>query len=289
MTNSSVADRLHLFRLSPHQSTAFMMAVEGDQDWCFLPALRDHGIWEPVETWMLLRMLRPGMTVVDLGAHMGYFTLLAANCVGPKGKVLAMEPAPDHFRLLCANLLLNRCDHVEARRIAIANSSGRERLYLRQDNPGDHRLTPVAGRPSVEVQIDTLDKVVGLRDVDLIKIDTQGSEIRILEGMVGLIEHNRARLALIMEFAPGLLALSGFTLGDFAARLRESGAKVYAIEQQSGKITLQELTDLESRLQNRAATLLASGREDESENLLVFFSDAASRLWLARISTDTAE
>lgn len=115
-------------------------------------------------------------------------------------------------------------------------------------------------------------------------MDTQGSEARILEGMSALIEGNRERLAIIMEFAPGLLTLSGFPVSDFAAKLRTSGAKVYATEQQSGRVALRELTSFEDALESRAASLLEGGREDESENLLVFFSNTSRQVWLDRLN-----
>src|SRR6185436_6225769 len=82
------------------------------------------GIYEPQETWLVSRLLRPGMTAVDVGANWGYFTLLCAHLVGATGRVLSLEPDPRVFELLQENLALNDLPHVTPLPLAAAASCG---------------------------------------------------------------------------------------------------------------------------------------------------------------------
>ena len=115
--------RLALLRVAPPGAAPFVLAAETAGDARFAPFVARHGLWEPPETLCLLRMLEPGMHVVDVGAHVGYYSLLCARCVGAQGSVRAFEPEPDNFRLLHANLLLNDVRNVRTQRVAKAGAS----------------------------------------------------------------------------------------------------------------------------------------------------------------------
>lgn len=162
------------------------------------------GLFEVVETAYLPRILRPGDTFVDVGANVGYYTLLAAKLVGEGGRVFAFEPDPESFALLERNVRLNGFDNVVLERKAASNEAGTLRLYLAPENKGDHQIYPSRGeeREFVEVEAVTLDAyfadVPGR--VDFVKIDTQGAEMAILEGMAGLLESDA--IVLSVEFWP---------------------------------------------------------------------------------------
>lgn len=194
------------------------------------PHLHRHRIWEPDVTSYLLDTLEPGQTVIDVGAHIGYFTLMMSRLVGGAGKVFAFEPDPCNFALLQTNLRLNRVGNVLAERKAVSNRLGRAKLYIAKDNTGDHRLYGTSAERAVhEVDVVSLDGYSACADVPvhLVKIDAQGLESRILDGMSALIERNRARLSLVVEFAPALLRRAGSDTGDFLGCLQRLGATAF--------------------------------------------------------------
>ena len=116
------------------------------------------------------------MTVVDAGAHVGYFTCQAARLVGPRGLVLAFEPAPRNFELLTANVWRNGFTNVVCFPWALGEAAGFAPLQLSASNTGDHRLHGSAG-DTVLVRVAALDEVLAIRGpVDVVKLDVQGSE-----------------------------------------------------------------------------------------------------------------
>jgi FkbM family methyltransferase len=282
MSSQAKASEVELLTVRTAGLSTFKLLVAFGQDQYFAPCLRDQGYWEPAETLVLQRMLQSGMSVIDIGAHVGYFSVLMAQCVGSTGRVTAFEPDPAHFRLLCANLLINECDQVEARRLAITDARDQGRLYRSPVNPGDQRLHPVAGRSSVPVRCESLDGQLGQAGIDLVKMDCQGSEPMILDGMSGLIQRNRDRMGLLMEFAPGLLIQSGSSVEMFSRRLRSAGAHAFVVKRSGNAARLLELDSLEAGLQSITERLGRSGRDDSSENLFVVFSQQARRQWLER-------
>ena len=150
----------------------------------------EDGLWEPYETSLLLEFLRPGDVFVDVGANIGYFSVLAASAVGDEGAVFAFEPDADNFRLLQANAELNHQQHcITAVQGALSDAAGEGRLFLADDNLGDHQV--YAGedeRPSVPITLyhgsDYLQH--RLRRLDLLKVDTQGSEYHVIAGLMPL-------------------------------------------------------------------------------------------------------
>lgn len=263
-----------------------MLAVQPGHDRFFVPYVQQCGQWEPAESQILLRGLRPGMRVIDVGAHVGYFSVLCALRVRPGGTVHAFEPAPAHLRLLRANLLLNDCSEVEVHALALSDRSEQRPLHLCMENPGDHRLQAIAGRETVLVEAATLDDVLGNAHVDFMKVDTQGWEAHVLLGMAACIARNRAHLGMLIEFAPGLLAQAGCSVADFAQHLLTLDARVFAVEWREGGTRLVPLQSPAAALQERAERLAQHGREDESTNLFLVFSESARKSWLDRLALD---
>jgi len=165
--------------------------------------LRRRGIWAAAETALCKREIKPGMRVLDVGANIGYFTLLFARWVGPTGHVYAFEPEPRNFELLQRNLARNGYTNVTALPKAVSRTSGSQRLYKSPDNLGDHRLAHgTAGRDSVDVSVIALDELLpGDARVDFIKLDIQGAECAAVQGARQLITRS-APLCLITEFWP---------------------------------------------------------------------------------------
>src|SRR6185312_2755012 len=111
--------------------------------------LRDEGVgrpifvdreYEPAETAFLRGSLRPGMTFIDIGANIGYFTTLAGGLVGSGGKVISFEPDPHNFDLLGRNTAANGIRNAETLNFALGEGEAEMLLYQSKSNYGDHRL-----------------------------------------------------------------------------------------------------------------------------------------------------
>ncbi len=171
--------------------------------------LRRRGIWSEAETELCRREIRPGMTVLDIGANLGYFSLLFAGAVGPEGRVFAFEPDPYNLQLLQQNVERNGYSNVTIHATALGRVPGMALLYKNSDNLGDHRLGHGGdGRVAVEVPVVSLDSLAEkLGRVDFIKMDIQGSEAAVVAGGTAIFMSERP-LRLVCEFWPdGMRAL----------------------------------------------------------------------------------
>jgi FkbM family methyltransferase len=123
--------------------------------------------------------------VVDVGAHIGSFTLLAA-WMAPEGRVLAYEPEPSNFEMLERNVGLNGLTHVRAAACAVGGVAGERELFFsaKPSSTGGHSLVRPGGR-SIRVRCTTLDRIVAdeaLDRIDFLKLDCEGAERELLEG-----------------------------------------------------------------------------------------------------------
>lgn len=269
--------------LAPRQAPYFLL-IDETRDNRIAPAIASERMWEPVETTLFIDLLHPGLRVVDVGAHVGYFTVLFSRLCGADGFVHAFEPEPSNHRLLRANLLVNDCSNVAAHALALSDTAGTDALFLSPDNGGDHRLYFGAGRTRCTVRTDTLDNVLANERVDFVKIDAQGAEPRILRGMQRLIARERAHLGVLMEFAPGLLDRYAGGLQSFTELLTALDAHAFCPRMDRNGLLLDRADHLPDFLQRLAGELAAKGEEDASGNLLVFFGEQAQRLHLSRLA-----
>lgn len=169
--------------------------------------MRD-GIWAPDETAVILDRLKEGDLFVDVGANIGWFTVLASEIVGDEGSVYAYEPDPDNYAILCENVKTNSYDTVYLHKCALSDSEGTMNLYKSPTNLGDHRLFASEDRESIRVPIH---KFIGPpHDIDFIKIDVQGHEGRVLMGMADYFcDRRRKRPLILMELWPNGMDASG--------------------------------------------------------------------------------
>lgn len=179
------------------------------------PAIEHDRVWERGETDLLQGWLQPGMTFIDVGAHVGYYTLLAARRVAPDGLVFAFEPSPRNYELLLANVWRNGLTNVVCYPWAVADRNTFLELFLDERNTGDNR--PFGDPPGIPVRAVALDSLPQIRPpIDVVKIDIQGSEESAIAGMRGLLTSSpKARVTL--EYWPfGLRALGRDERGALA-------------------------------------------------------------------------
>ncbi|HEV8421908.1 MAG TPA: FkbM family methyltransferase [Chthoniobacterales bacterium] len=191
--------------------------------------------YEPFETALLSAEIQPGMTILDIGANIGYYTLLFSKLTGANGRVVAFEPEPQNFALLKENLTRNHRTNVEALNVAAGDLAGESFLYLSEENRGDHQAYPTAeNRQKVRMTTARIDDCVR-RPVDLVKMDVQGFEAHALAGMEATIAAN-PRLTIFTEFWPEGLRRAGSDGAEFLRRLRSFGLEIFFINEYANRL-----------------------------------------------------
>jgi FkbM family methyltransferase len=182
-------------------------------------ALFLYGTFEISETRLFQSVLRPGMTFIDVGANIGYYTLLGGRMVGPSGAVHAFEPNPAVRERLSANVALNGLTNVDVEGRAMTRTSGTVRFYVSaiEHNSGISSIVPNNGLEDVGrevpcVSLDDFAASLGGRRVDVLKMDIEGAELDVIEGGRGLLDSAEAPVLLFESFKvePLLEALTRF-------------------------------------------------------------------------------
>lgn len=165
------------------------------------------GVFEPNLSAFLREDLAPGDVFVDVGANVGYFTLLAAKLVGPSGRVVAVEAAPATFAALQAAIARNGAANVRAINEAAFDEVSRLAIYTVDDeeNAGGASVVKAVGPPIAEVPARPLadmltgDEIAGLR---LMKIDVEGAEVRAVAGLLAAVARMPAAVQFVVEVLP---------------------------------------------------------------------------------------
>jgi len=184
----------------PRAETRFgpMFTLQGDT--VIGRSLRLYGEFAGDEVDSILALTRPGDHVLDLGANIGFHTLALARTVGPGGRVTAIEPQRYCFQLLCANVTLNQLPQVHCLRAAVGDEPGTCAVPLHdptsRHNAGATEVSHDAGPQTDSVPLITLDSL-DLPRCDLIKVDTEGFEDRVMAGALATLA--RCRPVLYVE------------------------------------------------------------------------------------------
>lgn len=196
------------------------------------------GVWEPAITAYMTEALAPGDVAIDIGANIGYDTLLAAHCVGPTGHVHAIEASPHVYRLLAANLALNQTANVTPYHMAVCASACSVPVYLHDSgNLGGTTIIPsvarrrratlettVPGRPLASIVPEHI-----IRTARLIKIDVEGAEWPVIQGIAGLLPRLSPRTELLIEVSAEGLRDHDISIPAFLSLFREAGFTPYSI------------------------------------------------------------
>ena len=211
-------------------------------------ALSVYGRWEPLETQIATSYLKQGSTVIDIGAHIGYYTLLFARAVGSTGKVIAVEPDPQNLSLLRKNISANGYENVEVLPYAASDISGEEFLYVREKKSTGHSLVfPEYQQNKILVNSIRLADAGLPPKIDLIKMDIQGGEVKTLIGMLPIIQENPA-IRLITEFWPYALEKSGFPAKEYLRILEvDCGFYLFDIDESKKQMNPSKTVDLLKR------------------------------------------
>ncbi len=215
-------------------------------------SLENYHFWEQEETDFVKSILRRGDVFIDVGANIGYFTLLGANLVGPAGRVYAFEPDPTNAIILRWNVQnLKNSSAVTIIEAAASNTTGSDTLHRSPVNFGDHRLFPTQDdvfdegktRESVSVRTLTVDEAIPAdTPVRLVKIDTQGFEVAVLEGMRQVIARHHP--AILFEMWPYGLTKAGYDPAAPPSMVVKAGYRLYRLGSTLEPIgSIQEMLD----------------------------------------------
>ncbi|WP_421999561.1 FkbM family methyltransferase [Reyranella sp.] len=219
--------------------TRVEVTLGNDQSLCLFVA----GSFEPNEFAFLDRVVRPGMTFVDIGANEGLFTLFASRRVGRQGRVVSVEPSSRERASLEANLRRNGIGNVTVVPHALADRPGSARLQIAARLHGGHNTLGAFTYDDVdavaveEVAVETLDALaarLALGKVDVIKIDVEGAEVKVLSGGRALLAAHRP--ILLIEANDGALKGQGASTDALLATLRELGYRIEVFSDSTGEV-----------------------------------------------------
>lgn len=191
----------------------------------------------------LNQYIKPGDYVVDVGANIGFYTRVFANLVGSGGKVYAFEPVLENFRFIVKNV--NFLSQVEAHQSSVGSDNDHVLIYISRFNSVDHRTYRTKKRKSVLVPQVSLDNFFksNTQKIAFIKVDVQGSEFAVLQGMSRLLAKDHP--AILLELWPWGLEQAGSNVEEVLKLLNRYRYKMYLIERNKQDLPLLQLKKLD--------------------------------------------
>lgn len=190
-------------------------------------------VHEKATTDLFEKTVKEGDVVLDLGANIGYFTLLAAKLTGPNGKVFSFEPEPKNFQYLKKNIEINNYNWAMPFQKAVSEKNGTTKLFVCSYDTGHHTINQNEGieaysrgrkikEKSIEIETIALDSFLEgeISRVDVVKMDVEGAEMLALKGMDGILKSNQ-NIKMFVEFFPLLIEKMGSSPKEFIRKLLE--------------------------------------------------------------------
>ncbi len=220
------------------------LAVPAD-DLATIGSLADGVLPEQGTLKVVEKYLKPGGTFVDVGANVGLFSLLAARIVGPSGKVVAIEPAPAAVQALRATVDANGLGGiVTVKALAAGAERGLGTLSVAQNSTHSSLLPPDAPATTVVTTIAPLDDTLDGMLPDMVKIDVEGFEANVIEGMKTIFRAN-PHVIVVMDFEPAHIRSTGLSAASWVERLRAAGLDIFEIDERTGELSPLRKTGLE--------------------------------------------
>lgn len=220
-------------------STTIGSQIGGDTRDIIQQYIYYFGVWEPHLTRWIVRRLAPGDVFIDVGANVGYYSLLASKLVGETGSVVAIEASPATFKALESNLGFNRVRNVRAMNIAVYHSKTVMKVFRGSEYEVGH--TTVLEREGLRRGFDVECEITAaplsdilrreeIRNARLIKIDVEGAEWSVVEGMRPLLNSTRPDLEIVVEVNPACLSQQGKRPEDLLSVFLDAGFCAYLLE-----------------------------------------------------------
>jgi FkbM family methyltransferase len=207
--------------------------------------------YEPHVTAFMREHIRSGMTVIDVGANIGFFTMLASKLVGESGSVFAFEPNSENLRLLLLDIKQNNCGNVRVFGVALSNCMGNAFFSTHVGSNGGllrNDIEVLQSPQCVVVPTFRMDQLIHER-IDLIKIDVEGAEGLVFEGAWHLVETYRPIIS--SEFSPEMLRrVSKVEPSDYLSRFQALNYRIFLLERDKADGKRLEITDIPRFLGN---------------------------------------
>ena len=193
------------------------------------------GVWEPHMTRWLQRRLRPGDTFVDVGANIGYYSVLASGLVGSNGRVVAVEASPEFHRRLQQNVRLNACGNVRAVNAAVSDSRKTLTFILASStNMGANSIVPYEGpaESTFETEARPLAEVLSAEEITnarVIKIDVEGAEGGVVRGLAPALGRLRPNAEITVEVTPDRMKQLGDSVEELLESMQAHGFHTYRL------------------------------------------------------------
>jgi len=211
-----------------------------------------NGIYGEFETSLVKNEISPGDVVIDIGGHIGYFTLIFAKLVGSEGKVFTFEPEPTNFEILRKNVEMNCYQNVVLEQKAVSDKNGTCELFVGQSSSGANRIYQPKKtktqkfRPSIASTV-RLDDYFANSDltnkIKFIKMDVEGAELLALRGMRNILQSNKT-LTIFTEFIKNALEDAGTDPSEMLDFLKKMGFEIYLVDEQNAKVSPLDVVDL---------------------------------------------
>ena len=237
--NGIVMRHLILRRLTLQAKSAFGARFDIDLRDLLQRYLYFYGVWEPVITKYLLDRLQDGDVFIDVGANIGYYTLLAAQRVGANGRVFAVEAASGTYSKLLQNLKQNGVANVTAFQVAVSETTEQVPIWLYNDGElaGATTLTHVAERRrpmriAETVEAKPLQQIIDaeiIRQARFIKIDVEGAEWAVIKSLRELIKSVSPRTEFIVEINSALVGCAGGSMEELLGYFTDAGFQPFVI------------------------------------------------------------
>ena len=218
----------------------FIVGLPGEE-WRLAAHYAFRGVLEPGLTSQFRSLVKPGMVVVDVGANIGIHTLDAARLLDGRGRVHSFEPAPRTFEILRDNVQVNgflETNTVMLHEVAVTDKEGQAELSIFPADCGHNTLfADSASSSRITVKTVSLDQVLCHESrIDIVKIDAEGAEPLILQGMKSIITRNPG-IQILLEFAPSHLLRAGFQPKDFLQQIHAMNLCIFRIDDKTGELS----------------------------------------------------
>ena len=235
--NNKTQSDLDQQKISIQHTTGDTLFLNPD-DKVLVKSLNQSHEYEKGTVSLVSKLVKNGMNVINIGANIGYFTILLASLVGNNGKVFAFEPLPISVEFLKKNVEFNDYKNTEIIKKGVSQSSGKQYLQVAPSSVHNYISSTNKGLSKIEIDVTSVDDFLESKDVkiDLIVMDAEGSEKNILEGMQKTLQKN-PKLEIITEFNPFTLELTGTNSNEFLELCEKLKLSLYLINEKNGNIT----------------------------------------------------
>ena len=207
-----------------------------------------NGVYGELDTKIIREEIHEGDIVIDVGANIGYYTLIFAQLVGSSGKVFAFEPEPKNFEILRKNIEINNYQNIIAEQKIVSDESGMTKLFIAEQGIVGHRINQQkSSQKFIEVESIILDNYIKKLNLDnkinFIKIDVEGSEPKVLEGAKEIMQKSN-QLKIFTEFNREAVEEYGIEPKEMIDLFYRNGFKIYLPNYKENKINLTNVNEL---------------------------------------------